>query len=283
MKIVRYILNIVLAFLLVIVMIAVVAVHFVSTTILSKEYVLSKLEETEFYLQVSREVQSGFENYIYQSGLPEDTIDNLYTDEMIKEDVNSVIDYIYDGTEVTSSEEQVKVALDNKINEFLESEGKVLNTQGKENVEKFENLIVDEYKENITVSKTVYNAIRDRLQQFINVYEKVKNIPLIALAVIIVLLILINIKDLALGINSMAISGLSAGILLKLGVSVVFKNIDIDNLVLLSTSFTNLIISIIKEILYTVSDYGTYFIIIGATVIIITAMLRSTVLKKIRN
>ena len=31
----------------------------------------------QVYLQISRDVKSGFENYIYQSGLPEDTIDDL--------------------------------------------------------------------------------------------------------------------------------------------------------------------------------------------------------------
>jgi hypothetical protein len=260
MKIVRYILNIILAFLLVFAMIAIIALHFVSATILSKEYVLSKLEEIEFYKQVSREVQSGFENYIYQSGLPEDTIENLYTEEMVKNDVNSIIDYIYDGTEITSSEESVKEALDNKINEFIESEGKVLNSQGKSNVEVFENLIVNEYKSNVNVSQTVYDTIRDKLQQVMGMYDKVKDIPVIALIVIVALLAIININDLALALNFVSISAFTTGMLLKLGKNVVFKNIDLDNLMLLATSFTNLIVDIIKEILYKLSDYGTYFI-----------------------
>ena len=57
---------------------------------------LDKLEEIEFYEQISREVKIGFEDYIYQSGLPEDTINDLYTINDIRNDVNSIINNIYD-------------------------------------------------------------------------------------------------------------------------------------------------------------------------------------------
>ena len=137
MRILKTILNIILSFLLIIVIAMSFAINILGNKILNKNYFSSKLEETEFYLQVSREVENGFENYIYQSGLPEDTIKNLFTEEDIKKDVNSIVNKLYDGTDITLSSENVKENLDNKINEYLEKEDMKMNNQGKENIKKF--------------------------------------------------------------------------------------------------------------------------------------------------
>ena len=79
MKILKNVLCVILSFILVLFLIIYLCLGILRNNILNKEYLLLKMEETEFYLQVSREVQNGFENYIYQSGLPEDTIKNLFT------------------------------------------------------------------------------------------------------------------------------------------------------------------------------------------------------------
>lgn len=276
MKILKFILNVVLSFLLVVSIIGIIGLNLVSSKILNKEYVLSKLEETEFYLQISREVQSGFENYIYQSGLPEDIIKDLFTEDMIKSDVNSIFNYIYDDTEIQISDEKVKETLDNRINDYLKEQNRTMNDQGKENIKKFENLIATEYKYNINVSSDAYEIAKEAIQEIRDIYGKVKNIPLIATIIIGLVLIIINIKDLLTGINFISITLLSSGILLNLLQNLVFKNIDIDNIVVLSTSLSNLLINIVKDILYTINSFGNYFIIIGIVGIIITAIFRSS-------
>lgn len=276
MKILKFILNVVLSFLLVVSIIGIIGLNLVSSKILNKEYVLSKLEETEFYLQISREVQSGFENYIYQSGLPEDIIKDLFTEDMIKSDVNSIFNYIYDDTEIQISDEKVKETLDNRINDYLKEQNRTMNDQGKENIKKFENLIAAEYKYNINVSSDAYEIAKEAIQEIRDIYGKVKNIPLIATIIIGLVLIIINIKDLLVGINFISITLLSSGILLNLLQNLVFKNIDIDNIVVLSTSLSNLLINMAKDILYAINSFGNYFIIIGIVGIIITAIFRSS-------
>ena len=62
MRILKTILNIILSFLLIIVIAMSFAINILGNKILNKNYFSSKLEETEFYLQVSREVENGFEN-----------------------------------------------------------------------------------------------------------------------------------------------------------------------------------------------------------------------------
>ena len=275
MKIVKYIINLMISFLLIFIIISMLILNLVSTKILDKNYILSKLEETEFYLQVSREAQSGFEKYIYQSGLPEDIIKDLYTEEILKTDVNSIIDNIYEGAEIKTSESKIKETLDIKINQYMQAEGKKLTPQIQDNIKKFENIIMNEYRNTIRVSDTAYNVLQKAVQKIKTIYEKVKYIPIIVFIIMVILLIAINRKHILLGINFIAISLLSVGILLKLAEQVTYQYVDLDNLVILTKSISNFVISISKELLYAISDYGTWFIVSGVTGIIMMSILRN--------
>lgn len=275
MKILKTILNIILSFLLIIVIAMLLVVNILENKILNKNYLISKLEETEFYLQISREIENGFENYIYQSGLPEDTIKNLFTEEDIKKDVNSIVNKVYDGTDITLSSENVKQNLDNKINEYLQKEDMKMNNQGKENIKKFEDLIVKEYTKNVNISNTVYTKGHEGIETLNKIDNKIKNIPIIVTIILLVLLILINIKDLLNGINYIGISLLSLGVLIKLAINVINSNINIDDLLILTTSLSNLIINIINDILFGLSERGNICVIAGITAIIVTAILKN--------
>lgn len=275
MKIVKTVLNLILSFLLIVLILVNLATNILENKLLNKQYVLSKMEETEFYLQISREVENGFENYIYQSGLPEDTIKNLFTEEMIKADSNSLIDSVYEGTEITLSTEQVAETLDKKIDEYLRAQNIKMNKQGKDNIKKFENLIIKEYNKNVNVSNTLYKTAHSGVEKLNSINEKIGNIPIIALIVVIVLLVIVNIKNLLSAIKFAGISLLSVGVLMRLGIKIVLDSISLDNIVVLTTSLTNLFITMIKDILYSIEDNGGLFIVAGITAIVLTAILQN--------
>lgn len=272
MKILKNFLCLLLSFILVLVLILNLLVGILRNKILDKEYLLSKMEETEFYLQVSREVENGFENYIYQSGLPEETIRNLFTEDMIRNDINSIVDSLYYGTEVKLSDEILRKNLNMRIQEYVTSQGKLLNNEGKENIEKFEDLIVDEYKNNVNASDAVFSEGHKVIEKLNQVNEIISNIPLIVAGVIIVILVLLNIENLLSAINFIAISFLSLGILIKIVVKLIFSNVNIDNLILLSMSLSNLITNISKEILYKLDDNSTIFIVCSCIAILIVSI-----------
>ena len=46
-------------------------------TMLNKTYILQKLDETNFYSETYKIVESNFENYISQSGLDEEVLENI--------------------------------------------------------------------------------------------------------------------------------------------------------------------------------------------------------------
>lgn len=272
MKIFKTILNIILSFLLIILIAMSIVINILQDKILNKDYILSKMEENQVYLQVSREVDNGFENYIYQSGLPEDIIKDLYTENTIKNDVNSFINALYDGTEIQISDSIIRETLDKRINEYLVSENKTLNEQGKKNVEKFEDLIVNEYKNNVNAYGSLYKTGHDFLDKLEQVIQKIKFIPIILIIAFIIFLIVNNLKNLLLTINYACISLLSLGILIKIGVSIIFSKINIDNILFITKALSNLLINISKEILYICSDYANLFIVIGIVGILIYAI-----------
>lgn len=272
MKIFKTILNIILSFLLIILIAMSIVINILQDKILNKDYILSKMEENQVYLQVSREVDNGFENYIYQSGLPEDIIKDLYTEDTIKNDVNSFINALYDGTEIQISDSIIRETLDKRINEYLVSENKTLNEQGKKNVEKFEDLIVNEYKNNVNAYGSLYKTGHNFLDKLEQVIQKIKFIPIILIIAFIIFLIVNNLKNLLLTINYACISLLSLGILIKIGVSIIFSKINIDNILFITKALSNLLINISKEILYICSDYANLFIVIGIVGILIYAI-----------
>ena len=272
MKIFKTILNIILSFLLIILIAMSIVINILQDKILNKDYILSKMEENQVYLQVSREVDNGFENYIYQSGLPEDIIKDLYTEDTIKNDVNSFINALYDGTEIQISDSIIRETLDKRINEYLVSENKTLNEQGKKNVEKFEDLIVNEYKNNVNAYGSLYKTGHEFLNKLEQVIQNIKFIPIILIIAFIIFLIVNNLKNLLLTINYACISLLSLGILIKIGVSIIFSKINIDNILFITKALSNLLINISKEILYICSDYANLFIVIGIVGILIYAI-----------
>ncbi len=279
MKIIKTILNIILSFLLIILIAIFLATNILENKILNREYIITKLEENEFYSQVSREIENGFENYIYQSGLPEDTIKDLFTDEMIKNDINSIVNKLYDNTDINLSSEKVSENLNKKIDDYLNLEGIKINNQGKENIKKFENLIINEYTKNINVSNTLYEKGHEGIEILNKIDSKIGNIPIFAIIVVLILLVIVNIKNLLGAINYFGISLLSLGILIKLGVNLIFNNIKLDNLVILTQSLSSILTNIIKDILYGLSDNANIFIVAGITAIIVTAILQNINIK----
>lgn len=275
MKVVKTILNLIISFLLIFTLILGILFNFLSNKIFNKENMLKKLEETDFYMEVSREVYSGFEDYIYQSGLPEDTISNLYTDEDIKNDINSIVNHIYEGKEIVLSDKKITTNLDNKINNYLNQENIKLTKSEQDNVNKFKNLIINSYKNNVKMSNTLISLAREYYQKANEIFVKIQDIPLTAGVALVFLLIVINIKSLSNTLNYISISLLSAGVLLKLFNYILNKRVEIDDLLIIATSFTNFVQNILREIIEMISNFGLYFIIAGSTGIIISAMLKA--------
>ena len=251
-----------------------IANNIVENKLLNKKYIESKLEESEFHEQISREVKSAFEEYIYQSGLPKDTIEGLFTDAMIKRDVSSLVNCVYEGSKITVSEAKVRDNLDKKINAYISSTGQLLTAEGRANIERFKNLIVNQYKKSINISSNGYMKVHKLVSQVQILSDEVGVMPWLLLGICLFLIIFLNRNNLLRAMNYVSISILSLGIVLKICVFIVLFNVDMDNLVVMTMSITNFVVNIAKETLLGLSSAGSFAIFCGLVGIIASVALK---------
>lgn len=276
MKSFKYILNIIFSFLLVILLGLNVFSGVLSFIVFNPNYYIEKFEENKFYDNVLQEVNSGFENFIYQSGLPENTIVNLATDDMIKADINSVVLHIIENKELVLSSDKIREELDVRISVFLDKENRTLTKNERENITKFEDLIVSSYEESILPIRDFIDELKSIYDKIFNLYNKVKLIPIIGLIIILLAMFMVNKKSKFDIVNFSGISLLSLGVLLRLLENVVLKNIDIDNVIVFTSSLTSAFQYIFKDIIFGLNLLGNWIIVIGICFILFYSIIHGS-------
>jgi hypothetical protein len=151
MNFIKKCISLISSFILVLSVGILISNNLVKAKLLDKEYVIGKMNESEFYEQISREIQNSFDKYSSQSGLPDDMLKDLFTDAMVKRDVTSIINCVYEGTQITVSDDAIRTELDDRINEYIESKDMLLTLDGKNNIDDFKDIIV-----NLVKSKLLY-------------------------------------------------------------------------------------------------------------------------------
>ena len=274
MKFFRFLFNFIFSFLLIISIFLNFAINTLKNNILDKQYIVDKMNEVGYYNQLFDEINSGFENYIYQSGLPTDTIKDLFTIDDLKGDVNVDINHIYDGAELTNKKEQVRANIDSKVQSYISSQNIKVDNLTKSNIEKFEDLIVKEYDEGLRPSEKLFDYLKSIISvlKMAVTYEKYVRASLV---IIIVFLIIINIKNLIQAINFAGISVFVLGILELFSIRYINNAIKFDNLLIVRKSFTNLVVNLTKEIMFKYQDTAKLMTFIGGFTIILTIVLLS--------
>ena len=206
-KLLKYIFAIILYLSLTIV----VLINILNSTILSKEYILNKLEESNYYNNIYTEVENNFENYIYQSGLDPIVLENIVSRDKIKEDTNIIISNIYDGNNKGIDLEVIRNNLSTNIDKSLED--RYLSEENKKAINKFIDIIINEYED--TIMNTDYSSKINTGISSINNKINMINIIMIILVIISILsLILLNIKKKRRKLSIFGIPLLALGLLL---------------------------------------------------------------------
>ncbi len=277
--IVKYIFAVILALLVAVYLL----INILTTTVLNETYILSKLEETNYYNKINENIKSNFEKYIYQSGLDESVIENIVTIEKIKKDTQIIISNIYDGVEQKVDTQEIKDKLNNNINQTLNQQN--LNNSMKDSINTFVDHICNEYTD--TMSHFSYeNKINEtyiKAMKYINIAKK---IILIAIALDFILLIVLNFKriyksGIFIGI-SCAISG---SILIIINIFTKTK-IKIQTITVLNDAISEVIRNISSEILEKILSYGIVLVSSGVILIILSNIIhnfRKYGLEKIEN
>ena len=265
------ILKYIIIIILIIAVIGIVGLHIISSTIMNKEYVIQKLEESNYYEQIYNQIESNFENYIYQSGLDESVIKDICTLEKVEKDTNIIISNIYDGTKEKVDPTEITDKLEENIEESLKNVR--LTSSAQEAIDEFVEKISEEYTNTITHTdyEEKINTYYEKIQ---NVIEKVQRIAIVVAIVLGIILIISNTKEISKDIEHCGIILLSSGLFYVFCNIIINSKVDVQNIKILNDAFSQALTNIIADILATVANYGYIFAIVGLIAIIVGNTIR---------
>lgn len=236
-------------------------------TIFNKEYVLEQMETNNFYSETYKLVESGFENYIGQSGLDEEVIKNICTEDKIKNDINIILSNIYEGTneKIDTSE------ISNNLNSNIDKEN-VRTSSNSKAIDEFVEHICQSYKDTI-ISTSYEKTINEKYSKITQKITKVQNILIIAIIISIIGVIALNVKDI-LKLLFWTESAVLSSAVMQLAITTVIKSkVNIDGIKIFNDAFSNIVVTIIKDILSKINIIAGKFIIVYFILVVIYAII----------
>lgn len=268
MKVLINIIKFISITILAICMISLGILTIVSSTILNEEYIISKLEETNFYDGTYELVKSNFEKYIYQSGLEEEVLNDICTEKNLKEDINTIISNLYRGTNKKIDTTEIS----EKLNENIEKSGVKRTSKNSKAIDEFVKHICDEYTD--TLIHTKYESkINSNYKEIVNIINKGYNIISIALVVDIIILIAINNKKVSKDLQGIGIALFSTGTFELIVANIITSKVNIAGIKIFNDVFSKTIVTIIQEIISKIISLGVGTIIIAMIFIAIYAII----------
>lgn len=266
--VIKYIITIILA----ISMIAYFFIQIASSTILSEQYILSKLEETDYYNKIYESVKSNFENYIHQSGLEETVLENIVSKEKVRKDTKIIISNLYNGLEQKIDTQEIRDNLNKNIKETL-GEQNITKTQ-QSSIDTFVEHICNEYTD--TMSHFSYekqiNQYYQKAMQYINL---VKKVLLITIGLAILLLLVLNLKRIYKFVLLLGISLTTTGTFLVIVNLFINSKVKVQTITILNDAISDTVRSVLAEILHMIMNNGSIMLISGILLIIIPNLIHN--------
>lgn len=279
MKIIINILKFIIMVILTVCLLFVGIKNVVTSTMLNKTYILQKLDETNFYSETYKIVESNFENYISQSGLEEEVLENICTEDKVKKDINIIISNIYDGT----NEEIDTTEIAEKLNSNIDKQN-VRTSKNSNAIDEFVNHICESYRDSIINTK-YDKTINDLYEKILGGLEKVNKIVITISIIDIVLLVALNIKNISKILANFAETTFATSLLQFVFIIIIKAKVDISNIKAFNDAFSETIVAIIKNILNQINILGIVmlFISIIFTVIYEIIVYHRAVKKELEN
>lgn len=273
MNLVKNIVNYVLSILIAIFIIIFLIIQLAQSTVLSKKYVLSKLDEIDYYGKIHEDVKSNFENYIHQSGLDETVLENIVSKEKVKKDTQQMISSIYDGVEEQIDTQEIKYKLNKNIEETVEAQ--VIKTQ-KEAINKLVDEICNEYTSTLSHYKyeNKINELYTKVKKYIEVAKKVS---LVIIAVSIIFLLLLNMKKLYKAFSLFGTSLATSGFFMIMVSIFINSKIKIETILILNEAISNIIKNVLTQVLHNIKIYSYSMIAAGILLTLIANLIHNQI------
>ncbi len=267
MKIIANIARFILIAILTICIIAISLITIVSSTILDKNYIIGKLEETNFYEEVYKLVESNFENYIYQSGLDETALNNICSKEKVEQDINIMLSNIYEGTNKKIDTTPIKDNLNKNIDDL-----KVKNSRNSEAIDQFIKHICEEY-ENTLIHTEYENKIHNTYNKAVNILDKVRTATIVVICIGAVLILITSIKQISKFVQAIGVSLLSSSVFEIIACNIITSKVDIAGIKIFNDAFSKTIVTIMQEIINKVQTLGIITLVVAIALIIIYSIM----------
>mgnify|MGYP001859531570 FL=1 len=271
MKVIGNIIKFILAIILAICIIVCIGVNVASSTILSKDFVLQKLDETNYYANIYTAVESDFENYIYQSGLDEEVLENIVTPEKIENDTKVIINNIYDGTDeqidITEIENNLRTNIEQSLN------GNLSATQ-KKMVDEFINKITEQYQDTMT-STSYEDNIHNLLTKGMTIIKLVNVASIIGIVVFAILILVISFRRIWSGFMFIVSSAIASGVFYIFANILINAKVRIENITILNDAISITLREVLTSILNQLTTTGIIITIVGMIILIVFAMMDS--------
>ncbi len=265
MKVLSTIIRYILVFALAVSIVIVLLINIASSTILDKNYVLNKLEETGYYEGIYLEIQDNFAKHSGQSGFDDEDMKDVVTLDKIKKDTNIIVSNIYDGKDEEIDIQEIKDRLDEKVKEAMNKLGV---TAEKKAVDEFVNEICQEYKTTMVHTEYEHN-INNMYNKVLNLVSKLKKGLLITILVCVIMILALCYKRIYKGIASCGVAVLTSGILYTIGNIYINEKIKIQSIAIINNTISNSVREVATNIMSKVSTFGYILLGIGILMIII--------------
>ena len=222
-------------------------------TISQKEFLKNTLEKTNYYETIYKETYEEMRIYMISSGLPEEVLKDIYTKKEIKKDVNTFIDYFYEGKKIELDKTSIKNKLMNNIQTYLSKNYETITH--KEELSEFISDIEEIYRNEVCLYHTLDSFIKF-FHKGINYINFIIDILFWVISILFILECLLKTKFMGAIISS-------SGINILLIIFLVYEKVDYKNLLIISEYFSKVIREIFQNIIHISIYTSTICIIIG--------------------
>ena len=266
MKVIVNLLKFILITILTICMISIGIITIMFSTLFDKNYVVQKLKETDFYSGTYKLVESNFENYIYQSGLDEQVLQGICTQEKVEKDIDIMLSNIYVGTDQKIDTKEIADNLNTNIDKLG-----IKTKQNEDAINKFVERICNEYTDTL-----IHSQYENKMySEYIKIIEKLNetyDIALIVLIVDFIAILIVNRKKISKDIQYLGIAMLATTAFELTACQIIYSKVNIQGIKIFNDVFSNSLVTIIKDILYKINAIavGTFVIAIICNAIYVT-------------
>lgn len=272
MKVLKKVARFIISFILTISIITFVLIHLISSTILNEAYILESFNRADYYNKTYELVKSNFQNYIDQSGMDEEILENIITKEKVEQDTKKIIINIYDGLNEKISTQEIKEKLKQNIMNSMNN--RELSQQEKNAIDTFIEKICDEYK--ITISNYEYEKeINNGYQKIMNFVTKGKNVLSITIVISIILLIILDLKKVYKTASNIGISATASGAILTIVNIYINSKIKVQTLTILNDNMSVIVRNITGDMLNTILNNGIILLVVGLILIILSNLIHN--------